>query len=531
MADPDGSESDEGGCCCWPCWDTRHAREPPPSPSHQPLLRLRWRRRLSREEEADAADSPVEAEAALRFEIGGATYLLDEMIGKGAHCLVWRCTLQRSGGRRDSHARAVALKHGRSEGSDMLREARALRALEEHSTAPHRAHLLPRLLGEVTLEGRHCIAMPVLGPDLYAISRARRSARAGPPPYGFVWAVGTQLLAALTRLDECGLMHTDVKPQNICLADTTSATAAESYADADCELSARTRLTLIDLGSSVPTGRLGPAAYVQSRWYRAPEVLLRSPPLTGVIDVWSAGCVIAEVVLGCPLLPGESEANQYARIVNMLGEPPASVLRAARRPPASLATESDPLPIVPYFDHDDLPRLVREARHDQCARGMGTRRDERGEGEDGGGDDDDDGSGDDGSDDGGECGDGGRLDDLISLLLGLLSVDPAQRWSAAKASEYVHACAPVEDGMSVAPCRCAASDASRVDHARRPRAGARRGHGGVVAASNGHPRSGSGKARPFRVARACRGAARRNGGSELRFGADPGDGPESYSSY
>ena len=105
---------------------------------------------------------------------------------------------------------------------------------------------------------------------------------------------------------------------------------------------------------------------------------------------------------------------------------------------------------------------------------------------------------------------------IISLLLGLLSVDPAQRWSAAKASEYAHACAPVENGMGVAPRRCAPSDATRVDHARRPRVGARCGHGGVVAASSGHPKSGSrsGKARPFRVARACRGAARWSGGAD-----------------
>ena len=61
--------------------------------------------------------------------------------------------------------------------------------------------------------------------------------------------------------------------------------------------------------------------YIQSRFYRSPEVLL-GLPYDGAIDIWSLGCITAELFLGLPLFPGVSEHNQLSRIVDMLGPPP-----------------------------------------------------------------------------------------------------------------------------------------------------------------------------------------------------------------
>ena len=58
--------------------------------------------------------------------------------------------------------------------------------------------------------------------------------------------------------------------------------------------------------------------YIQSRFYRSPEVLLGLPYSTS-IDMWSLGCIIVELFLGLPLFPGTSEYNQVSRIVDMLG--------------------------------------------------------------------------------------------------------------------------------------------------------------------------------------------------------------------
>lgn len=56
-------------------------------------------------------------------------------------------------------------------------------------------------------------------------------------------------------------------------------------------------------------------------WYRAPELLLSATRYTTAVDLWSAGCIMGELILQLPLLPGESELEQFALIVKLLGSP------------------------------------------------------------------------------------------------------------------------------------------------------------------------------------------------------------------
>jgi dual specificity protein kinase YAK1 len=59
-------------------------------------------------------------------------------------------------------------------------------------------------------------------------------------------------------------------------------------------------------------------SYVQSRFYRSPEILL-GLNYTSAIDIWSVGCIVAELFLGLPLFPGTNEFDQIFRIVELLG--------------------------------------------------------------------------------------------------------------------------------------------------------------------------------------------------------------------
>jgi serine/threonine protein kinase len=77
---------------------------------------------------------------------------------------------------------------------------------------------------------------------------------------------------------------------------------------------------VIDLGSACHENQTV-YTYIQSRFYRSPEVLLGLPYTTS-IDMWSLGCIAAELFLGLPLFPGSSEFNQISRIVELLGNPP-----------------------------------------------------------------------------------------------------------------------------------------------------------------------------------------------------------------
>lgn len=61
--------------------------------------------------------------------------------------------------------------------------------------------------------------------------------------------------------------------------------------------------------------------YIATRWYRAPELLLGSEDYSGAVDMWSVGCIFAEMLLRKPLLPGQDSENQLELIVRLLGLP------------------------------------------------------------------------------------------------------------------------------------------------------------------------------------------------------------------
>lgn len=61
--------------------------------------------------------------------------------------------------------------------------------------------------------------------------------------------------------------------------------------------------------------------YVSTRWYRAPEVLLRSTNYSSAIDVWAVGCIMAELYTLRPLFPGSSEVDEIFKITAVLGTP------------------------------------------------------------------------------------------------------------------------------------------------------------------------------------------------------------------
>eukprot|EP00922_Rhytidocystis_sp_ex-Travisia-forbesii_P041407 GHVS01061843.1.p1 GENE.GHVS01061843.1~~GHVS01061843.1.p1 ORF type:complete len:448 (-),score=111.75 GHVS01061843.1:994-2337(-) len=113
-----------------------------------------------------------------------------------------------------------------------------------------------------------------------------------------------QMCRALGYLHALGICHRDIKPQNL-LVDSRSHV-----------------LKLCDFGSAK---RLMPGehsvAYICSRFYRAPELMLGATEYETAIDVWSIGCVLGELLLGRPLFAGETSVDQLVKIIQVLGTP------------------------------------------------------------------------------------------------------------------------------------------------------------------------------------------------------------------
>jgi len=113
-----------------------------------------------------------------------------------------------------------------------------------------------------------------------------------------------QLLRGMLHMHSANVMHRDLKPNNVLV-------------NKDCKL----KICDLGLARGFDMEDESKTTYVVTRWYRAPEVILKASEYTKAIDIWSIGCIFAELLGRTPLFPGQNYLDQLQRIIAVSGTP------------------------------------------------------------------------------------------------------------------------------------------------------------------------------------------------------------------
>ncbi|XP_034029822.1 dual specificity tyrosine-phosphorylation-regulated kinase 1B isoform X1 [Thalassophryne amazonica] len=230
-------------------------------------------------------------------------YEIDSLIGKGSFGQVVKAY--------DHHEQEwVAIKIIKNKKAFLNQaqiELRLLELMNKHDT--EMKYYIVHLKRHFMFRNHLCLVFELLSYNLYDLLRNTNFRGVS---LNLTRKFAQQLCTALLFLatPELSIIHCDLKPENILLCNPK-----------------RSAIKIVDFGSSCQLGQRI-YQYIQSRFYRSPEVLL-GMPYDLAIDMWSLGCILVEMHTGEPLFSGCNEVDQMNKIVEVLGVPPSHMLDAA----------------------------------------------------------------------------------------------------------------------------------------------------------------------------------------------------------
>lgn len=249
---------------------------------------------------------------------GGRSYRVSAMLGEGTFGQVVKCEDSKT----KKWVAVKVIKNNPAYHNQAVVELGLLQMLNA-ADKDDTGHIV-RLIDNFAHKNHLCLVFEMLGMNLYEFIKANSFRGMS---CSLVKAITKQMLEAMVILRDTNVIHCDLKPENVLFV--RSGTSA---------------IKLIDFGSACMDMQTI-YSYVQSRFYRSPEVLL-GLPYDASIDMWSLGCIIAELFIGLPVFPGQTQHNQVARIVKLLGLPDARMLdRATPNIRKFFNAPHDPLPI------------------------------------------------------------------------------------------------------------------------------------------------------------------------------------------
>ncbi|CAK8690156.1 unnamed protein product [Clavelina lepadiformis] len=215
----------------------------------------------------------------------------------------------------------VALKIVRNEKRFHRQAAEEIRILE-HLRKQDKDNVMNiiHMMESFTFRNHICMTFELLSINLYELIKKNKF-------QGFslqlVRKFAHSILQCLDALHGNRIIHCDLKPENILLKQQ-----------------GRSGIKVIDFGSSCYEHQRV-YTYIQSRFYRAPEVILGARYGMS-IDMWSFGCILAELLTGYPLMPGEDEGDQLACAIELLGMPPRRLLDSSKRAKNFISSKGHP---------------------------------------------------------------------------------------------------------------------------------------------------------------------------------------------
>lgn len=238
-----------------------------------------------------------------RVTEGGVTVTInaDHVLGNGSFGVVFEATIQETG-------QIVAIKKVLQDKRFKNRELQIMKQLE-HCNVCKLLHCFYSS-GDKPDEVYLNLVMEFVPETVYKVMK-HYLAMKQLPPLICVKLYMYQLFRSLAYTHAVGVCHRDIKPQNL-LVDPSQHI-----------------LKLCDFGSAKQLVKGEPnVSYICSRYYRAPELIFGATDYTVSIDVWSSGCVLAELLVGQPVFPGESGVDQLVEIIKVLGTPTREEIRA-----------------------------------------------------------------------------------------------------------------------------------------------------------------------------------------------------------
>lgn len=209
-----------------------------------------------------------------------------------------------------------------------LREVIFLKSLPNHP------HLVPAYdIFLDPLSKKLHISMEYMDGNLYQLMKSRDHK---PFDGASVKSILCQILSGLEHIHDHHFFHRDIKPENILVSSSATETghSFKRYSSLMTPPStpANFSIKIADFGLARETqSRIPYTTYVSTRWYRAPEVLLRAGEYSAPVDIWAVGAMAVEIATLKPLFPGGNEVDQVWRVCEIMGSPGTWVNRHGQK--------------------------------------------------------------------------------------------------------------------------------------------------------------------------------------------------------